>query len=135
MNVKSIIQTGALLGAASVAIGAFGAHGLESMADTGKIELKDLHTFETAVRYQFFHVLALLAIAALYTHLNPKRAHQAVWAFLIGIIIFSGSLYLLTLSPVIFGTRMSWLGAITPLGGLSFIVGWILLFSGARMGK
>lgn len=128
MNAKSIIRTGALLGAASVALGAFGAHGLESMADSGRIMADDLHTFETAVRYQFFHTLGIFAVAALYTQLNPVKANRAVWAFLIGIIIFSGSLYLLTLSPVLLGTRLSWLGAITPLGGVSLITGWILLY-------
>lgn len=132
MEAKSIIRTAALLGAASVAIGAFGAHGLESMAEAGKIRADDLDTFETAVRYQFLHTFALLSVGILYDRMHPKRANYAAIAFIMGICIFSGSLYLLTLSEWLTGARMSYLGAITPLGGLSFIFGWVMMFLGNK---
>jgi len=132
MEAKSIIRIAAISGAAAVAIGAFGAHGLESMAEAGKVAADDLSTFDTAVRYQFYHTFALLATGLLAAQMHGKHARNATMAFLTGICIFSGSLYLLTLSEWLFGTRMSWLGAITPLGGLSFIVGWIMLLLGNK---
>lgn len=97
----------------AVALGAFGAHGLE-----GRLTPADLATFETAVRYQMYHALGLLALAGISLN-NPEfRARMVGWAFLLGIVIFSGSLYLLVFSGI------RWLGAITPLGGLAFLVGW-----------
>ncbi|HMZ89198.1 MAG TPA: DUF423 domain-containing protein [Chitinophagales bacterium] len=127
MNDKSIIRIAAWSGALSVALGAFGAHGLESMAESGKIDNADLHTFETAVRYQFYHTFALMAVGLLHNYLSEKSMRRIAWLFIAGMLIFSGSLYLLTFSPVLFGERMGWFGAITPLGGLSFIAGWIML--------
>lgn len=127
MNDKSIIRLAAWCGALSVAFGAFGAHGLESMAEAGKIDTNDLHTFETAVRYQFFHTFGILATGVLGAYLTEKAMRNIARLFLSGIVIFSGSLYLLTLSPLLFGERMGWFGAITPLGGICFIAGWVLL--------
>jgi len=132
MNQKKIIGIAALLGGLSVALGAFGAHGLESMVEAGKMQADDIRIFETGVRYQFYHNFALLAVGLGYHLLNPKLAKYAVTLFLIGMIIFSGSLYLLTLSEPLLGTRLSWLGAITPLGGISLIVGWIMLFRATK---
>jgi len=132
MNQKKIIGIAALLGGLSVALGAFGAHGLESMVEAGKMQADDIRIFETGVRYQFYHTFALLAVGLGYYLLNPKLAKYAVTLFLIGMIIFSGSLYLLTLSEPLLGTRLSWLGAITPLGGISLIVGWIMLFRATK---
>jgi uncharacterized membrane protein YgdD (TMEM256/DUF423 family) len=127
MNDKSIIRLAAWSGALSVALGAFGAHGLESMAEAGKIDTTDLHTFETAVRYQFYHTFGILFTGMLGAFLTQKAMRNVARLFLAGICIFSGSLYLLTFSPVLFGSRMGWFGAITPIGGLCFIAGWILL--------
>ena len=132
MNQNKIIGTAAVLGALSVAIGAFGAHGLEGLVEAGKLTDHDLKTFETGVRYQFYHTFALLAVGLGYHMLNEKMAKFATTLFLIGIIIFSGSLYLLVLSEPLLGTRLSWLGAITPLGGLSFIAGWFFLFRSTK---
>lgn len=132
MNQKKIIGIAALLGGLSVALGAFGAHGLESMVEAGKMQADDIRIFETGVRYQFYHTFALLAVGLGYHLLNPKLAKYAVTLFLIGMIIFSGSLYLLTLSEPLLGTRLSWLGAITPLGGISLIAGWIMLFRATK---
>ena len=100
---------GALLGFVAVAAGAFGAHGLRGVLTPERFE-----TFEVAVRYQMYHALAILA-AVLFD------APQAAWLFFAGVVIFSGSLYLLVL------TDTRWLGAITPIGGLCFLAGWIAL--------
>ncbi|MEB2785300.1 DUF423 domain-containing protein [Algoriphagus persicinus] len=119
MNGKQIIQTAAILGACAVGIGAFGAHGLkEILADTGRAE-----TFETAVKYHFYHSLAIFLIGIL-ALIKPewKKLSTAAISMVIGILIFSGSLYVLSL------TGTTWLGAITPFGGLALIVGWILVF-------
>ncbi|MDQ3396830.1 MAG: DUF423 domain-containing protein [Deinococcota bacterium] len=106
------LKAGAVLGLVAVALGAFGAHLLEGLVAPGR-----LGTFETAVRYQMYHALALLLLGAL-----PPRTHRAAPFFLYGSIIFSGSLYLLVL------TGTGWLGAITPLGGLLQLAGWAVLF-------
>jgi uncharacterized membrane protein YgdD (TMEM256/DUF423 family) len=117
------IQIAAISGAAAVAIGAFGAHGLEPILESnGRIE-----TFETAVKYHFYHALAILAVS-IWHRFEPgiKILPKAMWSFLVGILIFSGSLYVLSL------TGITWLGAITPLGGVAFILGWVLLFWAAK---
>ena len=106
-----------LLGALSVALGAFGAHALEA-----RISADLLQTYETAVRYQFFHVIALfIAAMAIGRYPNNNMGTIAGWLFIVGILLFSGSLYVLIAS----GQR--WLGAVTPLGGVAFIAGWICL--------
>ncbi|AGA78482.1 DUF423 domain-containing protein [Echinicola vietnamensis] len=123
MNYISTIKLAAILGALTVAIGAFGAHGLADILEQyGRTD-----TFETAVKYQFYHVLAIFLVGLLQAKLpNAKILDTAVYAFLTGIIIFSGSLYVLST------TGVTWLGAITPLGGLAFIGGWIMVFLGAK---
>lgn len=104
-----------LNGFLSVAIGAFGAHGLQArLAETGMAD-----TFQTGVQYQMFHTLALFGIALLVmTGQESRLLPAAAYLMLIGIILFSGSLYALSLSGI------TWLGAITPLGGLAFLAGW-----------
>lgn len=106
----------ALLGFLGVAAGAFGAHGLR-----GRLEPRDLEIFETAVRYQLVHALALGLIAALGSLRPGPLLPAAAWAFTAGVVVFSGSLYALVL------TQTRWLGAITPLGGLAMLAGWTLL--------
>lgn len=108
---------GALLGGVAVALGAFGAHGLKS-----RLAPEKLVTFETGVRYQVYHSLALLAVGLTQLAL-PAAGSLALagWLFLAGIVLFSGSLYWLALG----GPR--WLGPVTPLGGLALIGGWIVL--------
>jgi uncharacterized membrane protein YgdD (TMEM256/DUF423 family) len=110
---------GALGGLLAVALGAFGAHGLKGMLDA---EL--LHIFEKGVRYQAIHSLALLTTGLLLRETSLPSLHHAALAFTLGILLFSGSLYLLALT----GNRS--LGMITPLGGLSFLAGWLLLALG-----
>ncbi|MFN3801858.1 DUF423 domain-containing protein [Belliella pelovolcani] len=120
------IQIAAILGALAVGIGAFGAHGLaELIARHGRTE-----TFETAVKYHFYHTLAILAVGILQA-IFPDKKHldSAGFLFLVGILIFSGSLYVLSL------TGITWLGAITPLGGVAFILGWIFLFLAVKSSK
>lgn len=108
---------GSISGALGVALGAFGAHALKS-----RLAPELLETFETGVRYQMYHALALLATAFASAQLPaPGLAQLAGWLFVTGMLLFSGSLYLLVIS------RRRWLGAITPLGGLAFIAGWLCL--------
>jgi uncharacterized membrane protein YgdD (TMEM256/DUF423 family) len=99
-----------------VALGAFGAHGLR-----GRLSPEMLTVFETGVRYHFYHALGLFAVAWLSESHPSGLVTLAGWAFLFGIIVFSGSLYVLSISGV------RWLGAITPIGGVGFLVGWLLL--------
>ncbi len=107
---------GALSGFIAVALGAFGAHALKA-----RLPADLLAIFETGVRYQLYHAFALIAVAwALHTG-GQGAARAAGWCFVAGTLIFSGSLYALALS----GLRA--LGAITPLGGLAFLAGWLLL--------
>jgi len=110
------LSIAAVIGMVAVIAGAFGAHFLEK-----RLSPEDLEIFETGARYQMYHALALVASAWMCSKYPSKLASGSAIAFLIGIIIFSGSLYALTL----LGLR--WLGAITPIGGASMIVGWLLL--------
>lgn len=109
---------GSLSGGLSVALGAFGAHGLRS-----RLAPERLETFETAVRYQMYHAFALLATGLAAT-VRPQPGIWLVaagWAFTAGTLLFSGSLYLLV------ATGRRWLGAVTPLGGVAWVTGWICL--------
>lgn len=116
----------ALLGAVSafvgVALGAFGAHGLE-----GRVTPADLGTWETGVRYHMYHALALFAVAWLASRRRTGGVALAGWLFVAGTVVFSGSLYALVL------TGQRWLGAVTPLGGLAFLAGWATLAVTARV--
>ncbi|HAH38961.1 MAG TPA: DUF423 domain-containing protein [Algoriphagus sp.] len=122
MNGKQLIMLAGLSGAIAVGLGAFGAHGLEdTLAATGRAD-----TFETAVKYHFYHTLAIALIGIIkLTKPNWKSLVFASWSMVFGIIVFSGSLYILSLSGV------TWWGAITPLGGVGFIMGWLGLFYSA----
>ena len=103
-------------------LGAFAAHGLKKI-----LAPDDLQIFETAVRYQFYHVFALLAVGILYAAYPVKLMVWAGKLFIAGIILFSGSLYLLCYVKYN-QLPLNWLGAITPFGGAAFIAGWVLLF-------
>ncbi len=108
---------GSLSGGLAVALGAFGAHALKA-----RLTLDQLATFETGVRYQMYHALALLAVALAMTRVPTSSLLSAAgWLFVAGTLLFSGSLYLLCLM------RKRWLGAVTPFGGLAFIAGWACL--------
>ncbi|MDE3213560.1 MAG: DUF423 domain-containing protein [Bacteroidota bacterium] len=122
---KGYLKTAAFLGALSIAMGAFAAHTLKEMVSAYSLEI-----FETGVRYQFYHVFALLAVAILYKEFPNKFIRWAGILFVTGIILFSGSLYALSAVMAAVAPGYQWIGAITPIGGLSFIVGWIFLFMG-----
>ena len=122
---STFIKVAAILGALAVALGAFGAHALKQRTTDAVISI-----FETGVRYQFYHVLALLMVGILYRDFSGKWMLWSGWSFIGGIILFSGSLYLLTYFKMIVKPEYNWVGAITPLGGLAFIAGWICLFIG-----
>ena len=122
---KGFLKTAFLLAALSVAMGAFAAHGLKNYVSD-----KAMATFETAVRYQFYHVFALMITGILYKEFTFTAIRVAGWLFITGIIFFSGSLYLLAIIQGTVQPGYKWLGAITPVGGLAFIGGWISLFVG-----
>ncbi|MCW3088369.1 MAG: hypothetical protein JWQ78_1755 [Sediminibacterium sp.] len=119
---KGYLVTAAFLGALSVALGAFGAHLLKEW-----LSPQSLNTFETAVRYQFYHVFALAVVGILYKSWPGSLLRYAGLLFILGILLFSGSLYLLTVFSVTGQTGFRWIGAITPLGGASFMAGWLCI--------
>jgi len=129
MTPNGIVALGAVLGALAVGIGAFGAHGLQ-----GRVTPDMLAVFETAVRYQMYHALALVLLglfagrgpSPLPLELPPGVA-PAAWLYLAGVVLFSGSLYALVL------TDKRWLGAVTPLGGVCFIVAWLMFARAALL--
>lgn len=114
---KIFMTLGCVFAALSVTIGAFGAHYLKDILQSyGRIE-----TFETAVKYQFYHSIGLLFLGLIMQKNINSNFNIAGYLFVAGIVIFSGSLYILSL------TGIKWLGAITPIGGLAFIVAWLLM--------
>jgi uncharacterized membrane protein YgdD (TMEM256/DUF423 family) len=112
------IVTGSLLAAVAVAAGAFGAHGLRE-----QLSARSLEIWHTAAFYHQVHAVALLVVALLVERAATRRLEVAGWLFFGGVVVFSGSLYALALSGV------SWLGAITPLGGVALIGGWLVIGS------
>lgn len=121
---KKFLVTAFLLGALSVVLGAFGAHSLKKIEG---ISPDTIASFETGVRYQFYHTLALLAAAILYKEFPGRLLQWAGYFFIAGIVLFSGSLYILTLFKATQLVGMSGIGIITPFGGLFFIAAWILM--------
>jgi len=113
---RVFLLAGAASGFVAVALGAFAAHGLKARLSGDLLAI-----FETGVRYQMFHALALLGVAWACTRWPGAAASASGWCFIAGTLLFSGSLYLLALT----GAR--WLGAITPLGGLALLAGWACL--------
>jgi len=113
---RTFMFVGALMGFIGVGLGAFGAHALR-----GRLSPEMLAVFETAVRYQMYHAIALLAVAAFMARAEGRAVMVAGWSFIAGILIFSGSLYALAM------TGVTMLGAVTPIGGVAFLAGWIAL--------
>lgn len=126
---KRIILTAAISGATAVALGAFGAHGLED-----KIPADQLETWETAVDYQFYHTLALLFLST-FSRAKNSFIRVSFVSFVAGILLFSGSLYLLSTYSLTGFLNPAILGPVTPLGGLAFIIGWIGLFVATAKNK
>ena len=123
---RGFFISGCIFAGLAVVLGAFGAHALKDVLTE---DLKT--TYETAVRYQFYHSVALLITALAFDKLNSRSTLFAGYAFAIGIILFSGSLYLLTWLKSNHAVGVKGIGMITPFGGLFFILGWVLLMLGA----
>lgn len=119
---KGLLVTAAIMGAMAVLIGAFGAHGLKAYATP-----QMLNTYETAVRYQFYHVFALALSGILYKEYPVKGIVTAGKLFFIGILIFSGSLYTMILLGITGFDQFNWIGAITPIGGVLLVLAWLIL--------
>lgn len=113
---RAFLAIGAIGGFFSVALGAFAAHALAPIISPGLLE-----AFQTGVRYQAIHSLALLVIGILLEQQPHSQLRWAGWAFATGILLFSGSLYIMA------GIDIRWMGMITPLGGIAFLIGWGLL--------
>ncbi len=123
MKAKNIIAWAAAFGAIAVILGAMGAHALKA-----RLEPDSLKSFETAVRYQAWHAIALLTLGLSSYPLKYLKTIVACW--ITGIFLFSGSIYLLSTSSI-WGVDFSFLGPVTPIGGLFFIAGWVLIFVSA----
>jgi uncharacterized membrane protein YgdD (TMEM256/DUF423 family) len=121
---KKYIAAGAVLAGLAVALGAFGAHGLKKI-----VPAETVTTFQTGVQYQMYHSLALLLVGILYEKCYQRFAKLAGIFFTTGIILFSGSLYILTFFKATETVGLEKLGLITPIGGLAFIIGWIFLLA------
>lgn len=122
---KQIILMASFFGLLAVILGAFGAHGLE-----GKISDKQLETWETANQYHFYHTLALLFLST-FSRAKSQSIKVSFIFFSIGIVLFSGSLYLLSVRNLLGIENIAVIGPITPLGGVCFIIGWVALFIAA----
>ena len=122
------ITLGSVFAGTAVILGAFGAHALKE-----KLNIQQLQVFETGVKYQFYHAFAILILGLLVERYNVPALNYSFWFFTAGILLFSGSLYLLSTIDIngLSGLK-SILGPITPLGGLSFILGWISLIVAVR---
>ena len=127
---KIFLFSGTLFAALSVALGAYGAHALKKW-----LPAESISSFQTAVQYQMYHALALLITGILYSHIHTTLVSWAGYCFIIGIILFSGSLYLLTWLKVTDAVGMKGIGMITPIGGIFFIVGWLLLLVAVIKGQ
>jgi uncharacterized membrane protein YgdD (TMEM256/DUF423 family) len=125
---KNYISLASVFGALAVILGAFGAHALKE-----KISVQQLQVFETGVKYQFYHAIALLILGLLAEKINVPSLNYSAGFFTAGILLFSGSLYLLSTIDIngLTGIK-SILGPITPIGGLCFILGWVSLFVAVR---
>ena len=119
---KGFLITGSLLAGLAVALGAFGAHGLKKI-----VAAEMVNTFETGVRYQFYHAFALILVAMLFEKFPGTWMNYAGYSFIVGMLLFSGSLYILTAINASGAVGLKGIGIITPFGGLFLIAGWILM--------
>ena len=108
-----------------MSLGALGAHALKNL-----LTAEQLQSYETGVRYQMLHTLAIVLVVLLYDKLGSKYLRYALWLFVIGIILFSGSIYLLSTKDLM-GVDFSFVWPVTPIGGISFVAGWLLIFVSA----
>lgn len=119
---NNLVKTGTILAALGVVLGAFGAHKLKDLLDE-----PSLATWETGVKYQMYHALGIVLAGIIYAQTKLKNAKTATVLFVAGILCFSGSLYLLSLRNLL-PFNVVWLGPVTPIGGVFFILGWLRLF-------
>lgn len=122
---KTFLSLGALLGTIAVSLGAFGAHGLKQIVSSA-----DVSVFQTGVQYQMYHTLALMLVAIVYDRLPNKWIMLAGYLFSLGVLFFSGSLYLITALKAAERVVPAAVGILTPLGGLLFIAGWLCFLDG-----
>jgi uncharacterized membrane protein YgdD (TMEM256/DUF423 family) len=122
---KTFLVAGAIMGGLAVCLGAFAAHALKRLVDEATVNV-----FHTGVEYQFYHALALLGVGIVYAQFPGAWTVRAGWCFVIGTILFSGSLYAITLVRAAGGGSIGPAGIITPIGGLFFIAGWVSLAIG-----
>jgi uncharacterized membrane protein YgdD (TMEM256/DUF423 family) len=122
---KRFLLIAAAFGALAVILGAFGAHGLKQI-----VPAETVAAFQTGVQYQMYHAIALLAVAILYERYASKMIEWTGYCFILGTVLFSGSLYLLSLLKATGTVGLTGVGIITPFGGLFFIAGWLLMFAG-----
>jgi uncharacterized membrane protein YgdD (TMEM256/DUF423 family) len=126
---KRVIIIASVFGILAVILGAFGAHALKSLLDPAGLDV-----WKTAVSYHFYHTFGLLFVSILPAS-NSRAGNLAAWFFSLGILLFSGSLYLISAKEILNFTQLSVLGPITPIGGLFFILGWFSLIFVAIKGK
>ena len=123
---KQLLLIG-ILGAISVSLGALGAHALKNKLQTGLISADQLIGFDTAVKYQIYHTIAMLGVVILKLNFSNKFLNWSYNLFFYGIILFSGSLYFLCTRNLLGADWLKLLGPVTPIGGILFVLGWICL--------
>lgn len=127
MNFRIFYLIAALSGALAVALGALGAHALQKQVDFGVLTPANIHSFETAVKYHLLHSILLMLTVYFAKHYHSAWLRLAAYFFIFGIVFFAGSIYILSTRALIGLKSVSWLGPVTPIGGLCMIAGWILL--------
>ncbi|HRH11092.1 MAG TPA: DUF423 domain-containing protein [Bacteroidia bacterium] len=130
MSKRALVLIG-VLGALAVGLGAFGAHGLKNQLAGGLITVDQLNGFDTGVKYQMYHTLAMLVVFLLSQKKENRYFKLSWYFFLIGILLFSGSLYFLTTRNLYNADFLKVLGPVTPIGGLFFLLGWIMFIPAA----
>ena len=123
---RKVILIAGILGMLAVILGAFGAHGLKEL-----LAPDQLNSYRTGVSYQFYHTFVLLFLGVILNRNESKWFQRASFLFIVGILLFSGSIYLLSCRELIGLSSYKWLGPITPIGGVFFILGWLSLCIGA----
>ena len=124
---RNYIRLAALFGLTAVILGAFGAHALKLL-----LSAEMLQVYHTGVEYQFYHAIALLLVALLYQHYPSSLLNRAAFFFTIGILLFSGSLYILSLKELLAFLPLKIFGLVTPIGGVFFILGWLSLLVSSK---
>jgi len=132
---KRLIIFGAFSGAIAVALGAMGAHALKAKVADGILTVDNVQAFETAVKYQMYHSILIILLALLINKVNNKLLSKSAYAIMIGIVLFSGSIYILSTSSLLGLNNLRFLGPITPIGGVFLIIGWVLLAVSAASKK